>query len=130
MPRNVLIKGVAKETSPLTTAVAQRRGTKKQPHKIERAFNCIHCRAAFIETCSNYAASDSVKCPRIIVQKFSSKLGRNILPYVDRVDELVFPGWIAVGIVRADEQMILASVLGDVRNILVCFASDVEPVLG
>ena len=32
-------------------------------------------------------------------------------------------------IVRADEQMILAGILGDVRDILVRFASDVEPVL-
>ena len=32
-------------------------------------------------------------------------------------------------VVRADQQMIFAGVPGDVRNILVGFASDVEPVL-
>src|SRR5262245_13511998 len=77
----------------------------------------------------SFALSDRIKRARVVVEKFLSQLRRNVLPYVDCVDELIFSGWIAVRIVRADEQMILAGVLGDVRNVLVRFASDVEPVL-
>src|SRR4030095_11367239 len=77
----------------------------------------------------SFALSDRIKRARVVVKKFLSQLRRNILPYIYRVDKLIFSGWIAVRIVRADQQMILAGVLGDVRDILVRFASDVEPVL-
>src|SRR6266850_3586779 len=79
--------------------------------------------------CSSSPILNPVKLPRIIVENFLSQLRRNIFPHRDRIDKLVFSGWIAVRIVRADEQMIRPGVPGDVRNILVRFASDVEPVL-
>src|SRR4030095_2879913 len=77
----------------------------------------------------SFALSDRIKRARVVVKRFLSQLRRNILPYIDRVDKLIFSGGITVRIVRADQQMILAGVLSDIRNILVRFASDVEPVL-
>jgi hypothetical protein len=46
---------------------------------------------------------DRIELSRIVIEKFPSQLGRNILPNVDRVDKLVFSGWIAVRIVGADK---------------------------
>src|SRR4030095_7422709 len=77
----------------------------------------------------SFALSDRIKRARVVVKKVLSQLRRNILPYIDRVDKLIFSGGVTVRIVRADQQMILAGVLSDIRNILVRFASDVEPVL-
>src|SRR4029434_688408 len=77
----------------------------------------------------SFALSDRIKRARVVVKKVLSQQRRNILPYIDRVDKLIFSGGITVRIVRADEQMILAGILGDVRDILIRFTSNVEPVL-
>src|SRR5688572_7795522 len=73
--------------------------------------------------------SHRIERPGIIVENLPLERGRDILANVDRVDELVFARWVAVRIVRADEQMIIAGVFRQIRNIFVGFAGDVEPVL-
>ena len=70
-----------------------------------------------------------IKRPRIVVQDLLPQLRRNIFADIERVDELVFARRIVMRIVGTDQQMILAGAFGDIGNILVRFASDIEPVL-
>ena len=75
------------------------------------------------------SSSHAVKRPRIVVKNFPLELRRHILAHVDGIDELILARRIAVRIVRADEQMIIAGVFRQIRNILIGFARDVEAIL-
>src|SRR5215210_6676571 len=77
---------------------------------------------------SNTPVLQSIEPPRIFIQNLLPQLRRQVLANVERIDELVFARRIVMRIVRTDQQRILPHAAGEIGNIFVGFAGNVQAV--
>src|SRR5262245_57054123 len=76
----------------------------------------------------HYSILKIIERPWVIAENFLPELRRDILPHGERMDKLILARWVAVRIVRTDQQMIVTRIARDVRNILVGFTGDIEAI--